>query len=173
MMPTHNGGGGGAHSQLYQPAVPGSADAYHLAGRVTTPDHLVPLYASQHLAPQQPPANKKRKVSDQDGGNGSLHNGTATPTPTTTTSATSIYIKQEPNNLSPDHQAGNGSNSSSGGGSNAANNLHPTQTCADDDYFDYGQDSQMYLDAFYQCIRFTPFNSASSCPLYDANFKEM
>ncbi|KAH7636565.1 myelin regulatory factor-like [Dermatophagoides farinae] len=109
-------------------------------------------------------SGKKRKMSESKNNN---------------TNTTNIYIKQEPNGLSPDSAAvshPNGSNDNgNGSGSHNSNNVHSTQQCesTDDFYGDYGPDSQMYSDSFYQCIRFTPFNTNLSCPLYDLNFKEI
>ncbi|XP_075679122.1 uncharacterized protein LOC113790989 isoform X2 [Dermatophagoides pteronyssinus] len=110
---------------------------------------------------------KKRKISETKSNGGS-------------TTTTNIYIKQEPNNgLSPDsgHQQQHGLNgiiNDNSSNSNNNNNVHSTQQCDDDFLGDYGPDSQMYSsDSFYQCIRFTSFNTNLSCPLYDVNFKEI
>ncbi|KAH9416977.1 hypothetical protein DERP_011706 [Dermatophagoides pteronyssinus] len=109
---------------------------------------------------------KKRKISETKSNGGS-------------TTTTNIYIKQEPNNgLSPDsgHQQQHGLNGiiNDNNSSNSNNNVHSTQQCDDDFLGDYGPDSQMYSsDSFYQCIRFTSFNTNLSCPLYDVNFKEI
>ena len=122
----------------------------------------------QPLTPQTPVSNKKRKVSEVQsvGGSKSIHNGTNCGN-----GGTTIYIKQEPSSLSPDSALhGNGNNSCTS--SNNGSNVHSTQHC-EDEYFDYGPDSQMYSDSFYQCIRFTSFNPTSSCTLFDVNFKEM
>ncbi|KPM07882.1 hypothetical protein QR98_0063900 [Sarcoptes scabiei] len=101
---------------------------------------------------------KKRKASQS---NGKSANNTS-----------SIYIKTEPN-LSPDSALrGNGGNSCGNSNASASNTVHSTQQC-EDEYYDYGPDSQMYIDPFYQCIRFTPFNTNLSCLLFDADFKEI
>lgn len=122
--------------------------------------------------PQQPPSNKKRKVSEVQGAaSKSIHNGSSSSGTGGNGGSGNIYIKQEPTSLSPDSALhGNGNNSCTS--SNNGNNVHSTQQC-EEDYFDYGPDSQMYADSFYQCIRFTAFNPTSSCALYDSNFKEM
>lgn len=136
----------------------------------TTECSLQHYNQAAHLNPQSlgTPAhvtsNKKRKVSDQD--KPVVHNGNVTGT----NASTNIYIKQEPNSLSPDSALHGGNNSCTS--SNNSSNVHSTQQC-EDEYFDYGPDSQMYVDPFYQCIRFTAFNPTSSCPLFDVNFKEM
>lgn len=115
----------------------------------------------------------------------------STTTTNNSTVGATVFVKQEPiGSLSPDSALqvtgnnsgaqvmGCSSSSSSNSSTRAApsnnpNSVHSTQQCGPEDYdFDYGPDSQMY-DAFYQCIRFTPFNPASCCTLYDANGKEV
>ena len=151
------------HTQLAQHYQPTHHVSQH-SSNSTQPQTQTSQPTAQQPTPPQ--SNKKRKVSDVQG-NKLIHNGT-----TTNTGSTSIYIKQEPTSLSPDSalHSSNGNNSCTS--SNNGSNVHSTQQC-EDEYFDYGPDSQMYADSFYQCIRFTPFNPTSSCLLYDANIKEM
>lgn len=124
-----------------------------------------------------------------------LNGGGTLATTTTTVVGASVFVKQEPlGSLSPDSAlqvngnnnsgpqvvgCSSSSNSSSNNSTRApqgtatANSVHSTQQCGPEDYdFEYGPDSQMY-DAFYQCIRFTPFNPTSCCTLYDASGKEV
>lgn len=164
-MMTHSNG-----SHLYASGEDYASMQAHYAVQATPP------LAQQAPSSQQPPtpqasgsSNKKRKVSEVQSGAKSIHNGNSSGNGNGT--PTSIYIKQEPTSLSPDsaqHSNGNSSCTSSNNGSN----VHSTQQC-EDEYFDYGPDSQMYGDSFYQCIRFTSFNPTSCCSLFEVNFKEV
>ncbi|OTF71548.1 hypothetical protein BLA29_001182 [Euroglyphus maynei] len=135
-------------------------DCHHYTTLNTPPTHQQQIHSTpssltqSNLAPitvtvANNTTGKKRKISEsKNNSNGS-------------TNTTNIYIKQEPNSngLSPDIHAND--------------NVHSTQQSEDDFYGDYGPDSQMYADSFYQCIRFTSFNTNLSCPLYDISFKEI
>lgn len=166
---------------MYPPAEEYTAMQSHYSVQATTapqppPPPPPPVQQTQppQNAQQTPNSgnnNKKRKVSEVQSATKSIHNGSNSSSTGNGNGASNVYIKQEPTSLSPDsalHSNGNNSCTSSNNGSN----VHSTQQC-EDEYYDYGPDSQMYADSFYQCIRFTAFNPTSSCTLYDVNFKEV
>lgn len=166
---------------MYSPAEEYTAMQSHYSVQATTapqppPPPPPPVQQTQppQNAQQTPNSgnnNKKRKVSEVQSATKSIHNGSNSSSTGNGNGASNVYIKQEPTSLSPDsalHSNGNNSCTSSNNGSN----VHSTQQC-EDEYYDYGPDSQMYADSFYQCIRFTAFNPTSSCTLYDVNFKEV
>lgn len=169
-MMTHSNGG-----HLYTPTEEYSSMQSHYSVQSTAAPLPPPQLPTQTQAPSNalqtpnPNSNKKRKVSEVQSGAKSIHNGTNSLS--NGNGASNVYIKQEPTSLSPDSGLhGNGNNSCTS--SNNGSNVHSTQQC-EDEYYDYGPDSQMYADSFYQCIRFTAFNPTANCTLYDVNFKEV
>ncbi|XP_076313263.1 myelin regulatory factor-like isoform X2 [Tachypleus tridentatus] len=115
-------------------------------------NHLTTLYnsedfLSENLGSPSPNLSRKRKLSDSSKHSitGSLLNGL-------------VSIKQEPSGLSPDHQG------------------ETPLPGTDDEYsFDFSSpdNTAVFLDAVYQCIRFQPFQQTTWHILCDATLKEL